>query len=171
MLRWIVLSLLLFCLTSCGFQPRGPMTLSPPLQHLYLKASDPYGLVARNLREYLKMSGVHLSDTPTTDANVLDIIKEETGQQLVSMSGTQQTMQYTLFLRVTFQITKANGEVLILPQTVSEARTITIQSNQILGGSNEASGLYQQMRENIVYDIMNRLASRDFTAILTKKQP
>jgi LPS-assembly lipoprotein len=162
---WLWLSLLLL-LTACGFQPRGEITLAPPLKNIYLKTPDPYGQLARNLRSFLKMSNVHLADTATSANTVLVILKEQMGQDLVSVSGTQLTRQYNLTLNVTYQVTDAEGKILVSPQTSTEVRSLTIQSDQILGGSNEANSLYTQMQSAIVYDIMYRLSSKEITAIL-----
>ena len=38
-----------------------------------------------------------------------------------------------------------------------------MQSNQILGSSNEANLFYQQMRRTLAYAIMNRIASQEVT--------
>jgi outer membrane lipopolysaccharide assembly protein LptE/RlpB len=69
---------------------------------------------------------------------------------------------------VTFQVTDPKGKILLSPQTVSETSTLAITAGQILAGSNEASNLYQQMRQAIVYDILSRLSSRQVSRILIK---
>lgn len=158
----------LISLTACGFQLRGTIPLAPPLQNIYLKTSDPYGQLSKNLRQYLKMSGIHLADSPANAKTILAILKEDQTQQLVSVGGTQQTRQYNLILNVTFQVTDPQNNTLVGPQTVSETRTLTLQSNQILAGSNEAENLYQQMRRAIIFDIMNYLSSEQTT---NKLQP
>jgi len=168
-----VISILIICflfLTSCGFHLRGNLDLPPPLHHLYLKSKDPYGDLSNNLREYLKMSGVYLTNNPADAKTVFVILNENTTQQLLGISGTQQTRQYNLILTVTFDIEDPHGKVLVPPQIITQTRTLTIQSDQILAGSNEANTLYKQMRLAIVYDIMSRLASRDISALLMKNE-
>jgi LPS-assembly lipoprotein len=165
--RHCILVIFLVC-TGCGFQPRGSVPLSTPLQNLYLETQDPYGQLSRNLRQYFRTSGVHLATSAKDASTVLHILKEEITQQLLSVSGTQQTRQYNLILTVTFQLENSKGVDLTPPQTVSETRTLTIQTSQILGGSNEASQMYTQMRLAIVYDIISRLSSQEITDILTK---
>jgi LPS-assembly lipoprotein len=162
---------ILFCstLNACGFHPRGEIPLAPPLHNLYLKSVSPYDQLARNLRQALKQSGVHFASSQNNATVTLEILSETTGQQLLSVSGTQQTRQYNLILTVVYQLLDAKGRVLVAPQSVSETRTIPIQTNQILAGSNEANNLYRQMRFSIVYVILNRLASNDISYILTKK--
>ena|SRR3990167_8820304 len=166
----LLLLMIVFFLASCSFQMRGELPLAPPLHHLYLQTPDPYGQLARNLRQFLKMSNVQLADNPQSATTILTIISEEPTQQLLSISPTQQTRQYNLILTVAFEVSDNKGVVLVPRQTVSETRTLPIESNQILAGSNEANTLYQQMRLAIVYDMMSRLASDEITHLLTEKK-
>jgi len=170
-MKKILIFFILISLTSCGYHLRGAVQLAPPLQNLYLKTPDPYGSLARNLKQYLKFAGVHLTQEISEATTVLVILGETTSQQLLGISGTQQTRQYNLILTVTFNVTRPNGNPLIPPQTLSQSRTLTIKADQILAGSNEASILYQQMRQAILYDMLSRLASKDITALLLKNSP
>jgi LPS-assembly lipoprotein len=158
-------------LSSCGFHLRGAVTLAQPLKTLYLRSQDPYGELSRNLKQNLKISGVHMVTSPEQATTILEIIHEEPSHQLLSVGGTQQTRQYNLILTVVFQITDNQGKILVPSQTVSESQALTVQANQELGGSNEENNLYRQMRRAIVYDIMNRLASDDIRKQITVAQP
>ncbi len=158
---------ILFCITSCGYHLRGAMPLAAPLYKLYLDTHDPYGQLTHNLKQFLKVSSVTLVDKREDSTAVLGILHEATSQQLLGMSGTQQTRQYNLILNVIFQVTDPVGKILVPPQSITETRSFTIKSDQILAGSNEANNLYNQMRQAIVYDIMARLGSTEVTRLLT----
>ena len=113
------------------------------------------------------MSGVRVVDKKEEATSVLVIMTETITQQLLSLSGTQQTRQYNLILSTTFQVTDPQGKILVGPQVATETRTLTIKADQILAGSNEANTMYNQMRQAIIYDIMSRLSSKDITSQLT----
>jgi len=171
MFKYIYLLLLLpLLLNSCGFHPRGPRALAAPLHNIYVQSNDPYGELARNIKQELRMSGVHLTPSPQEATTVLNILQENKSQELLSINSSQQTRQYNLRLSVTFEVTDTQGERLILPQTVTETRPLTLQSNQILAGSNQAAQLYRDMRDAITYNLMNRLASKNATEALIKNQ-
>lgn len=165
-------SLLFLCisllLTSCGFRPQGEKPLAPALHRLYLQAPDPYGQLVRSLEPYLKMSHVRLVPRDEATASLI-IIQDDTAQELLSVSGTQQTRQYKLIVNVTFEILDASGVIVLPPQTLSESRTITIQSNQVLGSTNEANLFYQQMRRTLAYSIINRIASQEVTNLINHR--
>jgi LPS-assembly lipoprotein len=163
---------IIFCLTtlltSCGFHLQGEMPLAPPLHHLYLQTPDPYGQLARDLEDYLKMSHVTLVATPAEATAILVIRQDYVKQTLLSVSGTQQTRQYNLIVTVEFEVTDQHGAYMIPLQRLSESKAITVQSDQILGSSNEASLYYQQMRRALAYAIMNRIASKDITQLINQ---
>ncbi|HLB43096.1 MAG TPA: LPS assembly lipoprotein LptE [Gammaproteobacteria bacterium] len=150
-------------LSACGFHLQGKMQLASPLHRLYLQTNDPYGHLAINLRQYLKASTVRLVSLPSEANTILTILRDESSQELLSVSGTQQTRQYNLRVTVVFEISATNGLTMVSPQTLSETRTITVQSNQILGSSNEANLFYQQIRRTLALAIMTRLASKEVT--------
>lgn len=154
---------LTFFLTACGFHLQGEAKLAPPLHRMYLQTSDPYGNLASYLEEYLKMSNVNLVATPAQATTILMILKDHTSQDLISVSSTQQTRQYNLKTIVIFQITDANGRIIVAPQALSENRVMTVQASQILGSSNETYMIYQQMRRTLAYEIINRIASKEVT--------
>jgi LPS-assembly lipoprotein len=151
-------------LSSCGFHLRGTVILAPPLKNIYLETNDPYSELTRNFKQTLKASHASLAKTPQTATTILEIISSNESQQLLSVGGTQQTRQYNLTLTVSYQVKTPAGKILISPQSVTETQAITIQANQVLGGSNEQNNLYHQMRRTIVNMVMTRLASKTATA-------
>lgn len=164
LVRIIALALIMLLLTGCGFHLQGQMKLAPPLQRLYLQTPDPYGQLARNLQDYLKMSNVELVDKRENASAILSILRDETSQVMLSVSGTEQTRQYRLNVILVFEVLDAQNRVIIPPEHLIESRTITIQSNQILGSSNETNLFYQQMRRTLARSLMYRLSSQGITA-------
>lgn len=162
-IRTLIFTLLTTLLSACGFHLQGEMKLAPQLHRLYIQSADPYGHLVRNIQQYLKMSNVDLVSCAAKADAVLVILSDENSQHLLSVSKTTQTRQYNLIVTAQFEINDACGRTIVAPQTLSESKTLTIQSNQILGTSNEANLFYQQLRRSLAYAIMNRLASRDIT--------
>ena len=166
MRKLYLLTLICFFLSACGFHLQGKMQLAKPLRNIYLQTPDPYGTLARSLVEYLKMSKVTLASSPQTADTILVILQDNTSEELLSVSSTQQTRQYNLKVTVKFEITDAKDRIILAPQSLTEIRVITVQANQILGSSNEANLYYQQMRRAIAYAIMNRINSKEVSKIV-----
>ena len=162
----LLVCIITLLLTACGFHPQGDAKLAPPLKKMYLQTADPYGNLARNLHDYLKMSHVQLVNSPDEADTILEIERDGNSQELLSVAGTQQTRQYKLIVTVVFAVSDNKGRTILAPQTMTEARVITVQANQILGSSNEASLYAQQMRRSLAIAIMNRLSSIEVTKIV-----
>jgi LPS-assembly lipoprotein len=156
--------MLLLC--SCGFHIRGQMALPKPMQSVYIESVEPYGTLVRNLQQSLQMSNVHVVENPDEAQTRLVILRDDTSEKLLSVGGTQQTRQYKLTVTTKFEVTDSTGRILVPSQTLSESRVITVQSNQILGSSNEANLYFQQMRRTLASAIMYRLASHDITTMI-----
>jgi len=170
-MRFLLLLCLTLLITSCGFHLQGNVQLAKPLHHLYLQTADPYGHFSRDLKQYLKMSNVVLASSPAEAETTLVILQDESSQTLIGVNGTQQTRQYALRVTIVFEITDKNGQTIVPNQTLSETRAITIQSNQILGSSNQANLYYLQMRRSLAFALINRIASLEVTNMINAAHP
>lgn len=167
MMRVIWIGFLVLALSACGFHLRGNMPLAKPLHLVYIESVDPYGVLVKELEQSLKMSHATVVSVPAEADTILKILRDDSGQDLLSVSGTQQTRQYNLHVTVSFDILDAKTRRAIFSQqTLTESRVITIQSNQILGSSNEANLYFQQMRRTLAAAIMFRISSREVTNVL-----
>lgn len=168
-MRIFLLLLLTLLITSCGFHLRGEVALPSDMQRVFIQTDDPYGWLARGLAEYLKSSGTYIANSAQGATMTIKILHLDKSQQLLSVSGTQQTRQYNLVLSATFELLNSTGKTVTTPQVVTEIRVLTVAANQILGGSNEADNLYEQMHQPLVYDIISRVASNDITHSMEQK--
>ena len=169
--RWTRLLPIFFIaaiLTGCGFHLRGEMPLATPLHSLHIQAVNPYGTLVRNLEQSLKMSGAHLTDNVKNAQTILIISHDTTSQELLSVGATQQTRQYKLSAVVAFEVADTHGRTIVPLQTLGDSRVITVQSNQILGSSNEANLYFQQMQRGLATSIMYRLSSNQITHEINK---
>ncbi|MDX1901493.1 MAG: LPS assembly lipoprotein LptE [Gammaproteobacteria bacterium] len=161
MLRGFFLCLM-FLLTSCGFHLRGAVNPSPELKQVYIQTATPYDEITRAIRNSLQLSGVNITSRENARV-ILAILNVQQSQQQTNVSSTQQTRQFNLNYSITFQLLDVKGNAIITPQSVSETRSLTVQADATLAGSNEAQTLYQQMRPALVFDLMQRLSSKQMT--------
>ncbi|EKD72492.1 MAG: hypothetical protein ACD_45C00662G0006 [uncultured bacterium] len=159
--------LLALSLSACGIHPRGETNLAPPLHHLYIQTTDPYGYLAKSLEQYFSLSKVKIVSSSNEATAILNILHDTKSQVLLGVSSTQQTRQYNLITTIEFSVTDPKGRILLPPYTLSDARTITVQSDQILGASNETTLFYKLMQRTLAYAIINHLASQDATRAIT----
>jgi LPS-assembly lipoprotein len=155
-------------LSSCYFHLQGEAPLASGLHQLYLETNDPYGTLTRDLQQRFKMSHVQLVDSPQDAKIHLVVITDDATQDLLSVSSTQLTRQYSLRITISVKLTSDQGVIILAPQTFTENRIITVQSSQTLGSSNEATLTYQQLRRSLANAIMNRLSSRQVTELVNE---
>lgn len=167
MRAFICLFLCVF-LTACGFQLRNNVPLAPPLHQIYLETNDPYGSLARDIKQSLQTSHVQIVPIKEAAATILTIIQDTRSNILLSVNATQQTRQYNLHLVVEFEIKDNKGNVIVPSQILTQDKPITIQANEVLGSSNELNLFYQQMQREIVSNMMYRLSSIEMTAIINE---
>lgn len=157
-------------MAACHLHLQGQKQLAKPLQTMYIQTPDPYGSLERHLKQTLKTSNVVLVASPEQASTILNVTQDHHSSHLLSVSGTQQTRQYSLVVTVSFTVTDKLGHDLVPTQTLKESRVITEQSNLILGSSNEANLFIEQMRRSLAQAIMNRLASKQITRLLLEQK-
>lgn len=155
-------------LSACGFHLRGSIPLAPPLQSMQVQSVEPYGNLTKYLKQSLRSSHVNVVDEGSAATTILNITQESTAQDLLSVNGTLQTRQYRLRLLVTFEIDDNKGRNIVPAEALAESRVITVQSNQILGSSNEADLYFEQMRRTLAATIMYRLTSHQVTNMVNQ---
>lgn len=167
-MRCLLIIFFLILLASCGFHLQGKMKLSPFLHKVYIRSADPYSYLVRNLTKFLKMSQVEVVDFEQDANAVIAIVSDQTNEQLLGVNDTQQTRQILLTATVIYSINDKVGHILFGPDTLTEQRIITMQSNQVLGSSNEMTFTFLAMRRALVYAMINRISSINTTHILNQ---
>lgn len=149
-------------LTACGFQLRGALDL-PPLYDRVLIVDKGAAEVVAPLKKALKENNVQLVDSPAAASAVISLLSQGVGRRAVAIRG-QDVREYELQISISFvvqdlrtekgQAVKQVGEA----QTVTSVRRYSYNSSQVLGSDNEESILVNEMRQDLVQQIMRRLS-------------
>jgi LPS-assembly lipoprotein len=156
-LRLKTLFLLGLCLSlmACGFHLRG----QGPSSQLIFKTVQVSGAgtAAQELRKALVLqTGVQLVDK-NGEAQI-NIIREGSDKQILSVNSAGQVVQYRVFYRVHFNAT-ANGETLLEDTTISLMRTLQWDENVLLANENEEGKLITEMQRDSSQQIIRRVNS------------
>lgn len=157
--KLIIICLLGFAVSGCGFHLRGHFPLPPQLHYLYLQTNNPYTPLSKDLRRALLTTGIRLATYPNAAPVTLNIISDTFGQSITSIGSSQQVTTYFLTYTVIYQLTDASGHVLLCPQTIITNRTYSIASNQILADTTTLTTLQIEMRRDAIFQMLNRLRS------------
>lgn len=160
-------------LTACGFHFRGNWQLPPSVHTIYIESDNPYGQLVRELQQQLKSSNVLLVDNKNAADLILRIEQDTIDQSLLGINATQQTRQYKLTITIRFSLSDNSGLTILPTKRIEDNRIITIQSNQILGSTNEVLLFAQQMRRSLSINILTALTAQETIKLInqnSKKQ-
>lgn len=160
MTRWILILFICLSLSGCGFHLRGHGPLPPQLRVLHLQTNNPYTAFSKQLRQALCSTGIQLVDNPSAAPVTLQILGDNFGQAVTSIGSSQQVTTYALSYTISYQINDANGHTIIGPQTIIANRSYQIASNQILADTSTLFSLQDDMRRDVIFQLLNRLRAR-----------
>lgn len=137
---------------------RGQPTLPTEMSRTYIAAEDDRSLFFRKLRSELRRSGIDVVDTPVDATAVLNILSDETGQRVLSVSARNVPREYEVYYRVTFSL--QNGETTMLaPREHTVTRNYTYDETLVLGKAREAELLRDAIADDLVRVVFIQLAS------------
>lgn len=158
--RWYLLLFVLasFTLSACGFQLRGHGEFSFPFHVLSLEANQPHSPFIKELQLALETAGIHTSFATTTTPR-LQILAQNYTRTATSLGNAGQTTTYLLAYTILFQISDCKGHILLGPQSIRTTRSFSITSNQLAGDLNTENDLQENMRQDVIQQLLIRLAS------------
>lgn len=145
-------------LTACGFHLRGIQKLPTVLNRLYLQSSDPFSQLSQAIRLTLKSNRILLVQTPAEASATLRIISVEQTHKMTSLSGAAEAGQYTLFSKLTFEVTDSEKHVLLEPTTIQASRNYNSNAMQVLSAYSVRERLSKAMNQQLASDILSRLS-------------
>lgn len=144
-------------LTGCGFQLRGQQTL--PFDSLYVGADQttPFGAVLRQQITAGADTRV-VSEAGEADAR-LEILRNNRSRDILSLTGAGRVREYQLTQTVVFRVVSRSGDEILSPSTVTVRREYNFDDDQIIAREQEEALLIRDMEEDIVQQMLRRLAA------------
>jgi LPS-assembly lipoprotein len=150
-------------LTACGFTLRGMMERPTWLTSIALNIQEVHQDLALALKENFKTLCIPI--VPPKRAQFLLIVeKDESQQQITSVSASTTPRQYQLRYTVIYSLLKANGEPIISSNKAVVTRQLTVNNDRILGSNFEEMLTYKEMRKEAAMQIANRQPFGKLTA-------
>ena len=142
-------------LAACGFKLRGQQTF--PFETISVPSQSPLGV---QLQRNIAAASERTKLVPSaTDADaVLSVLTEQQEKVILSLNSQGQVREYQLRYRVVFRVSNPKGGDFIAPTAMLLTRDITF-NNAVLAKEAEEAQLYQEMRSDMVQQIMRRLAA------------
>lgn len=143
---------------SCGFQMRGQPDLPAEMSRTFIAAVDRQSLFYRKLKAELRQNGVEIVESPLDATAVLNILDDETGQRVLSVSARNIPREYEVFYQITYSL--QNDERTVLgPQEQAVARDYTYNETLVLGKALEEEQMRNAIADDLVRVVMFQLAA------------
>ena len=157
--RWLLLSLCLASLlTGCGWRLQGTSKLSPVMGTTYVETDDRYTDFNRALRDSLEASGARIARNKDEATAIVRIIKDESGQRVLTVSGRNTPEEYEVFYSIEYAV-DGRTEELIPPQRVELTRDYSYDETAVLAKQKEQAILREALARDLAGLVVRRLAS------------
>lgn len=143
-------------LTGCGFRLRGPQPLD--FATIYVGVSE-FSELGAQLRRQIATSGTTTVVEDAAKAEVkLQLLTNEREREILSLTGAGKVREYQLTQRIRFRLIDKADTELIAPTSILARREYTFDDSLILGKEQEESLLFRDMQNDLVQQLMRRLA-------------
>ena len=150
-------------LSACGFHLRGSNgSFMLPFATMYIGLPETSPL-AIGLKRYIRAIGctevVGTKDGADAVLEVLSDPERNRTKTILSLNKNGRVQEYQLGYSINFRVLDKAGNQLLAPTTISLVRPITFDESQVLAKETEEAALYRDMRNDLVQQIMRRLAA------------
>jgi LPS-assembly lipoprotein len=156
--RLMLLSAIFVVVQGCGFHLQGRADYSPDLSTLYLQVPDNATPLAKALRKSLSVAHVSLVEDPEAASAILDIVSDDTGRSVESVTPQNRPREYRVYYRTSYRVL-AGGKVVLDNQRVARSRIYTYDETQVLAKAHEEDILRNALAREIAGVITRRLAN------------
>jgi LPS-assembly lipoprotein len=145
-------------LSACGWRLQGAAKLSPTMTVTFVDAEDRYTDFNRALRDRLRASGAKVTERVADATAVVKIIKDQSGQRVLSVSARNTPEEYEVFYAVEYSVA-SGGTELIPPQKLELTRDYSYDTTAVLAKQREQAVLREALAHDLAGLVLRRLAS------------
>lgn len=147
-------------LCACGFHLRGMVDVPTWLEQVSVIAKSDNQELANLLESQLDGYKIKVVDDPTQAKYWIVVNYSTVRQQIISIGASTNPRQYQLIMQTNFSLKTREGKVIKAPRDVFVSRQFTANNDRILGSNDEEATLINEMRQDTVAQIINRLSKK-----------
>ena len=144
-------------LAGCGFELRQAPKL--PFRSLALVGFTPASPIAAALRQQLAASSVQVIDAPGRAEAVLEALADTREKSVVASTAAGQVREVQLRVKLRFRVATPAGKLLLAADELLLTRDMSYSETAALAKMQEEALLYRAMEDDIVAQVLRRLAA------------
>jgi LPS-assembly lipoprotein len=144
-------------LSACGFKLRGEVDL--PYSSLYIALPQANTMRAKLARSITAGSKTTLAASAKESQAVLGIVADSTVKNVLSLNSAGRVREYQLVRTFGFRVYDPLGRDLIPPGQIVIRRDITFNDSEVLSKESEEGLLIRDMEDDLVQQLLRRLAA------------
>lgn len=156
MLRVALLLVATLTLSACGFHLRRGAALPPSMSKVHLTVSGG-GDLERGLARALENANVTVEDDAGPGVAELRVPVASFGTQSLTQGGYVRITEYAVSYNVEFDVTGADGKVLLPHQRITMQREYSYDSTDTVGNASQVQQIQRSLVDDMVQAIMFRL--------------
>ncbi|HEV2679926.1 MAG TPA: LPS assembly lipoprotein LptE [Rhodanobacter sp.] len=145
-----------FALGACGFHLRENATLPPSMQRIHLTVSGG-GEFQRHLARALETSGVTVEDNSGASVAELRVPVAAFSTDTLSAGGYVRITEYAVHYQVQFEVSDANGTLLVPQQRIDMQREYSYDATNTVGNASQVQEIERSLNDDMVQAILFRL--------------
>jgi LPS-assembly lipoprotein len=142
---------------GCGFQLRQAAPL--PMRSIALVGFAPHSPLAAVFKAELVRAGVALQENPAQAETVFDALQDAREKVVAASTAFGQVREVTLRVRLRYRVATPAGKLLLPASDLLLTRDMSYSETAALAKQQEEALLYRAMDEDIVAQVLRRLAS------------
>jgi LPS-assembly lipoprotein len=148
---------MLATLSACGFELRQSQPL--PMRSIALVGFRPDSPLRAALQRELERGGVALLDNPAQAEAVFDVLADARERTVAASTAFGQVRELQLRVRLRFRVATPAGRLLLPASDLLLTRDMSYSETAALAKQQEEALLYRAMDDDIVTQVLRRLAS------------
>jgi LPS-assembly lipoprotein len=161
----VLASIVTVVVAGCGFHLQGSGTLPPALAKTYLRSPSPHSDFLASLTEALRLRGTEVVNAREQAEAVLDVIVDQTGQRVLSVTARNIPREYEVYYAVTFSLL-VGQEKLIDSESLVVTRSYTYDETEVLAKASEEQILREALADDLARRVVRRIEALGATAAL-----